>query len=73
MSAANLLKAQLSNVVSLSQGVHEAGGPTLEYYHLERLVEVVVSPYLGNVLHHTGQLQSGEPPVTGAEKRPLTT
>lgn len=59
---------ELSNVLSLSQGVHEAGGPSLEYYHLERLVETVVSPYLGNVLHNTGQLQSGE----RQKKRPLT-
>lgn len=48
--------------MSPSQGVHEAGGPSSEYYHLERLVELVVSPYLGNVLHNRGQLQSGEPP-----------
>lgn len=54
----------MSDVVSPSQGVHEAGGPSLEYYHLERLVELVVSPYLGNVLHNRGQLQSGEPPIT---------
>lgn len=36
----------------------------MEYYHLERLVELVVSPYLGNVLHNRGQLQSGELPIT---------
>lgn len=54
----------MSNVASPSQGVHEAGGPSLEYYHLERLVELVVSPYLGNVLHNRGQLQSGELPIT---------
>lgn len=67
----------MSDVVSPSQGVHEAGGPSLEYYHLERLVELVVSPYLGNVLHNRGQLQSGEPPITlnvpAAEKKRLFT
>lgn len=32
------------------QGVHDCGSPSLEYYQLERLVEVVVSPYLCNII-----------------------
>lgn len=43
----------------LSQGVHESGGPSLEYYQLERLVELVVSPYLCNVLHNRSRLLLG--------------
>uniref|UniRef100_A0A8D3BT28 Proline-rich protein 5-like n=1 Tax=Scophthalmus maximus TaxID=52904 RepID=A0A8D3BT28_SCOMX len=31
--------------VCVCQGVHESSGPSLEYQQLERLVEVVVSPY----------------------------
>lgn len=46
--------------LSLSQGVHESAGPSLEYYQLERLVELVVSPYLSNVLHNRNQLLLGQ-------------
>lgn len=56
-SAASVPPA-VTQMLLVLQGVHEAGGPSLEYYHLERLVELVVSPYLGNVLHNRGQLQS---------------
>lgn len=46
--------------LSLFQGVHESGGLSLEYYQLERLVELVVSPYLSNVLHNRNQLLLGQ-------------
>ncbi|KAI4876419.1 hypothetical protein NFI96_012135 [Prochilodus magdalenae] len=33
------------------QGIHEPGGPSKEYYILERLVDMVISPYLSNYLY----------------------
>ncbi|KAG7324054.1 hypothetical protein KOW79_012070 [Hemibagrus wyckioides] len=33
------------------QGIHEPSGPSKEYYLLERLVNMVISPYLSNYLH----------------------
>lgn len=33
------------------QGIHEPNGPTQEYFQLERLVDMVVSPYLSNYLY----------------------
>ncbi|XP_026874193.2 proline-rich protein 5-like isoform X2 [Electrophorus electricus] len=32
------------------QGIHEPGGPSKEYYLLESLVDMVISPYLSNYL-----------------------
>ncbi|XP_016888252.1 proline-rich protein 5-like isoform X1 [Cynoglossus semilaevis] len=60
------LEASLQNAASVPpavthmllvlQGVHESSSPSLEYYQLERLVSIVVSPYISNVLHDTNQL-----------------
>lgn len=47
-------------LLCLLQGVHESSGPSLEYYHLERLVELVVSPYLSNVLHNRNEFLLGQ-------------
>ncbi|XP_039664006.1 proline-rich protein 5-like [Perca fluviatilis] len=47
--------------LSLCQGTHESGLPSLEYYQLERLVAIVVSPYLSNVLHNRNPTQLLEP------------
>lgn len=33
------------------QGIHEASGPSKEYYLLERLVDMFISPYLSNYLY----------------------
>ncbi|KAM9352538.1 proline-rich protein 5-like [Symphorus nematophorus] len=46
----------LTQMLLVLQGIHESSGPSLEYYQLERLVEIVVSPYLSNVLHNRNQL-----------------
>ncbi|KAF1386281.1 hypothetical protein PFLUV_G00092890 [Perca fluviatilis] len=54
-----LLTPGLSEV--LDQGTHESGLPSLEYYQLERLVAIVVSPYLSNVLHNRNPTQLLEP------------
>ncbi|KAE8295910.1 Proline-rich protein 5-like Protein observed with Rictor-2 [Larimichthys crocea] len=50
----------VTQMLLVLQGVHESGGPSLEYYQLERLVEIVVSPYLSNVLHKRNQLLLGQ-------------
>nr|XP_046249476.1 proline-rich protein 5-like isoform X1 [Scatophagus argus]XP_046249477.1 proline-rich protein 5-like isoform X1 [Scatophagus argus] len=46
----------VTQMLLVLQGIHESGGPSVEYYRLERLVEVVVSPYLSNVLQNRNQL-----------------
>ncbi|XP_073328839.1 proline-rich protein 5-like [Pagrus major] len=46
----------VTQMLLVLQGIHESAGPSLEYYQLERLVEIVVSPYLSNVLHNRQQL-----------------
>ncbi|XP_029993275.1 proline-rich protein 5-like [Sphaeramia orbicularis] len=46
----------ITQMLLVLQGIHEAGGPSLEYYQLERLVEIVVSPYLSNVVHARNEL-----------------
>ncbi|KAG7999712.1 Proline-rich protein 5-like, partial [Nibea albiflora] len=50
----------VTQMLLVLQGIHESGGPSLEYYQLERLVEIVVSPYLSNVLHKRNQLLLGQ-------------
>lgn len=35
----------------LTQGIHEPSGPSKEYYLLEQLVDMVISPYLSNYLY----------------------
>ncbi|XP_041652069.1 proline-rich protein 5-like [Cheilinus undulatus] len=45
----------VTQMLLVLQGIHESGGPSLEYYQLERLVEIVISPYLSNVLHSRNQ------------------
>lgn len=46
----------VTQMLLVLQGIHESGAPSLEYYQLESLVEIVVSPYLSNVLHNRNQL-----------------
>ncbi|XP_042372628.1 proline-rich protein 5-like, partial [Plectropomus leopardus] len=46
----------VTQMLLVLQGVHESGAPSLEYFQLERLVEMVVSPYLSNVVHSRDQL-----------------
>lgn len=48
----------ITQMLLVLQGIHESGGPTQEYYQLERLVEIVVSPYLSNIVHSRHQLLS---------------
>nr|XP_046249478.1 proline-rich protein 5-like isoform X2 [Scatophagus argus] len=51
----------VTQMLLVLQGIHESGGPSVEYYRLERLVEVVVSPYLSNVLQNRNQLLLDDP------------
>ncbi|XP_042267311.1 proline-rich protein 5-like isoform X1 [Thunnus maccoyii] len=46
----------VTQMLLVLQGIHDSGGPSLEYYQLERLVQIVVSPYVSNVLHNRNQL-----------------
>uniref|UniRef100_A0A3Q3XKE1 Uncharacterized protein n=1 Tax=Mola mola TaxID=94237 RepID=A0A3Q3XKE1_MOLML len=56
----------VTQMLLVLQGVHESGGPSLEYYQLERLVELVVSPYLNNsrLLRSSGSLLGNQPEIT---------
>ncbi|XP_071317129.1 proline-rich protein 5-like isoform X3 [Trachinotus anak] len=56
LGAAASVPPPVTQMLLVLQGIHESGGPSLEYYQLERLVEIVVSPYLSNVLHKRNQL-----------------
>lgn len=38
-------------VIVYVQGVHEPRGPSMEYFRLEKMLEMVVSPYLWNCKH----------------------
>ncbi|KAK3526217.1 hypothetical protein QTP70_017770 [Hemibagrus guttatus] len=42
------------------QGIHEPSGPSKEYYLLERLVNMVISPYLSNYLHKSHRDSSSD-------------
>ncbi|KAM4619470.1 proline-rich protein 5-like [Polymixia lowei] len=45
----------VTQMLLVLQGIHEPSGPSLEYFQLERLVELVISPYLSNVLQTSNQ------------------
>ncbi|XP_029289277.1 LOW QUALITY PROTEIN: proline-rich protein 5-like [Cottoperca gobio] len=60
LRAAACVPPPVTQMLLVLQGIHDAGAPSLEYYQLERLVEIVVSPYLSNVLHNRNQLLLGE-------------
>ncbi|XP_072291225.1 proline-rich protein 5-like [Eucyclogobius newberryi] len=48
----------VTQMLLVLQGIHESGGPSQEYVRLERLVGLVVSPYLGNITEETHRLLS---------------
>ncbi|CAN9499029.1 unnamed protein product [Ophioblennius macclurei] len=54
------VSAAFVQMLLVLQGVHESGGPTLEYFQLERLVEIVVSPYLCNVINSRNGVLSAD-------------
>ncbi|XP_048829239.1 proline-rich protein 5-like isoform X2 [Brienomyrus brachyistius] len=43
----------ITQMLLVLQGIHEPSGPSQEYCQLEKLVDMVVSPYLGNYLHRS--------------------
>ncbi|XP_068595825.1 proline-rich protein 5-like [Brachionichthys hirsutus] len=51
----------VTQMLLVLQGVHESGGPSLEYYQLEHLVELVVSPYLSNILQDRNKMFESRP------------
>ncbi|XP_031162545.2 proline-rich protein 5-like [Sander lucioperca] len=61
LSAAASVPPPLTQMLLVLQGIHESGLPSLEYYQLERLVAIVVSPYLSNVLPNRSQTHLLEP------------
>ncbi|XP_068170142.1 proline-rich protein 5-like [Antennarius striatus] len=58
----------VTQMLLVLQGIHESGGPGVEYYQLERLVELVVSPYLSNILQDRKQMvfESHPQPSSGS-------
>ncbi|KAJ8417007.1 hypothetical protein AAFF_G00282340 [Aldrovandia affinis] len=60
----------ITQMLLVLQGIHESSGPSQQYCKLEKLVEMVISPYLGNYIHrsHTGcyiECRAARPRATG--------
>ncbi|XP_051545144.1 proline-rich protein 5-like isoform X2 [Myxocyprinus asiaticus] len=51
MLHSNSYPSPITQMLLILQGIHEPNGPTQEYFLLERLVDMVISPYLGNYLY----------------------
>ncbi|XP_026793486.1 proline-rich protein 5-like isoform X1 [Pangasianodon hypophthalmus] len=47
----SLLPTSIRQMLLVLQGVHEPRGPSMEYFRLEKMLEMVVSPYLWNCKH----------------------
>nr|XP_020471491.1 proline-rich protein 5-like [Monopterus albus]XP_020471492.1 proline-rich protein 5-like [Monopterus albus] len=56
LGAASSIPPPVTQMLLVLQGIHESAAPSLEYCQLERLVQIVVSPYLCNVLHNRTKL-----------------
>uniref|UniRef100_A0A3B4CJU1 Proline-rich protein 5-like n=1 Tax=Pygocentrus nattereri TaxID=42514 RepID=A0A3B4CJU1_PYGNA len=52
----SLLPTSIRQMLLVLQGVHEPRGPSVEYYRLEKMLEMVVSPYLWNSKHKSNAL-----------------
>ncbi|KAA0724355.1 Proline-rich protein 5-like [Triplophysa tibetana] len=50
----------ITQMLLILQGIHEPNGPTQEYFLLEKLVDMVISPYLGNYLYLSRSESSSE-------------
>ncbi|KAK7117702.1 hypothetical protein R3I94_023058 [Phoxinus phoxinus] len=55
----------ITQMLLILQGIHEPNGPTQEYFRLERLVDIVVSPYLSNYLYTSPSDSSSEDHLEG--------
>lgn len=55
----------ITQMLLILQGIHEPNGPTQEYFRLERLVDMVVSPYLSNYLYTSPSNSSSEDHLEG--------
>ncbi|XP_030222492.1 proline-rich protein 5-like isoform X2 [Gadus morhua] len=72
LGAAAGVPPPLTQMLLVLQGVQDPSGLGPQYLQLERLVEMGVSPYLGNVLRHGNQQQPDEgvgerPPQAGSQ------
>lgn len=56
LETAESVPPSITQMLLVLQGVHESGAVTQEYFQLERLVELVVSPYLRNISPSAQQL-----------------
>ncbi|XP_051979163.1 proline-rich protein 5-like [Xyrauchen texanus] len=50
----------ITQMLLILQGIHDPNGPTQEYFLLERLVDMVISPYLSNYLYMSQSDSSSE-------------
>uniref|UniRef100_A0A671R023 Si:ch211-147k10.5 n=2 Tax=Sinocyclocheilus anshuiensis TaxID=1608454 RepID=A0A671R023_9TELE len=55
----------ITQMLLILQGIHEPNGPTQEYFLLERLVDMVISPYLSNYLNMNPSDSSSEDRLEG--------
>ncbi|KAL7831031.1 hypothetical protein SRHO_G00305330 [Serrasalmus rhombeus] len=56
----SLLPTSIRQMLLVLQGVHGPRGPSVEYYRLEKMLEMVVSPYLWNSKHKSNAEQTKE-------------
>ncbi|KAL7833552.1 hypothetical protein AOLI_G00285120 [Acnodon oligacanthus] len=56
----SLLPTSIRQMLLVLQGVHEPRGPSVEYCRLEKMLEMVVSPYLWNSKHKSNAEQTKE-------------
>ncbi|XP_036440208.1 proline-rich protein 5-like isoform X2 [Colossoma macropomum] len=56
----SLLPTSITQMLLVLQGVHEPRGPSVEYCRLEKMLEMVVSPYLWNCKHKSNAEETKE-------------
>lgn len=56
LETADSVPPSITQMLLVLQGIHDSGAATHQYFQLERLVEMVVSPYLSNISPSTHQL-----------------
>lgn len=57
LSAGASVPPAVLQMLLVLQGVHDPSAPSLQYFQLERLLEILVSPYLSSILRSSEQLQ----------------
>ncbi|XP_072527352.1 proline-rich protein 5-like [Salminus brasiliensis] len=56
----SLLPTSITQMLLVLQGIHDPKGPSTEYCRLEKMLEIVVSPYLWNCKHQSSAEETRE-------------